>query len=365
MKISGFQSSIKPMPLSGWLPDVPYPVIISGPCSAESYDQIMQTAYGLHRTGMVAIFRSEVRKPRTRPDKFEGKGKEALKWLQEVKKKFGMMITVEVATPEHIDQALLHDVDILWIGARTTVNPFSVQQLADSLKGIDIPVLVKNPVNPDLELWIGVLERIYNTGINKIAAVHRGFNVYEKTPYRNAPLWDIPVQLKSLFPELPVFCDPSHIAGNRDLIHEIAQKALFLDMNGLMIESHFNPNNALTDPSQQIMPETLNHLIENLKIPRQYSSNPCREVELLRTKIDDLDYKWIQVLAERFDLVREIAAHKKDCKIPVLQVSRWNEILKTRLREAEKMGVNKELIELFLQHIHKESINIQAELLKS
>lgn len=364
MNISNIRSDINPRPLKKWIDNPGHPLIISGPCSAESHEQMIETARLLHKTGKVQVFRSGIWKPRTRPDKFEGRGKEALKWMKEVKEKFQMMTTVEVAIPEHVELALENEVDILWIGARTTVNPFSVQQICDALKGTDVPVLVKNPVNPDLALWIGVLERLFNAGIDKLVAVHRGFNVYEKTPYRNPPLWEIPVQLKSIFPNLPVICDPSHIAGNRDLIAEISQKALFLDMDGLMIETHHQPNKALTDPFQQILPSTMLQIIENLKIPEQSGITPCKEVEIIRSKIDDLDYKWIQIMAERFELVKEIARYKKDCKLPVLQVNRWNNILESRIKEAEKLGLSRELVEKFLHLIHKESINMQSELLK-
>ncbi len=352
-----------PLALDTWLSDFSHPLIISGPCSAESRDQVLKTASALNDTGLVTVFRSGIWKPRTRPNGFEGRGEEALKWIAEVKERFGFLTTVEVATPAHVEASLKHGVDILWIGARTGVNPFSVQELAASLRGVDVPVLVKNPVNPDLNLWIGVLERFYNAGIKKIVAVHRGFNIFEKTPYRNAPLWEIPIELKRLFPDLPVFCDPSHIAGNRELIYDVAQKALLLDMNGLMIETHTDPPNAMTDAAQQLTPKQLVHLIENLDIPNTSSHTPCQEIEILRSKIDDCDFRLINSLADRMELVKQIAVLKKECKLPVLQVNRWNKILETRLQAAQLKGVSKEMIQKILEIIHAESINLQTRIM--
>jgi len=353
-------SDLNPLALNTWLTDFSHPLIISGPCSAESHDQVMKTSSALHDTGVVSVFRSGIWKPRTRPSGFEGRGEEALKWIAEVKERYGFLTTVEVATPAHVEMCLKHGVDILWIGARTSVNPFSVQELADTLRGVDIPVLVKNPVNPDLNLWIGVLERFFKAGITKIAAVHRGFTIFEKTPYRNAPLWEIPIELKRLFPGLPVLCDPSHIAGNRELIYDVAQKALLLDMNGLMIETHIDPSNAMTDAAQQLTPHQLAHLIENLDIPDPSAHTPCQEIEVLRSKIDDCDFRLINSLADRMELVKQIAVLKKECKFPVLQINRWNQILETRIKAAQLKGVNQEMTKKILELIHAESINLQT-----
>ena len=253
---------MKIAPLNTWLPLTAEPLLIAGPCGAESLEQLIATAKGLKELNKVSLFRAGVWKPRTRPNAFEGKGEEALKWLNEIKKEFGFKITVEVANAQHTELALKYGIDVLWIGARTTVNPFSVQEIADVLKGTDIPVMVKNPIHADLQLWIGALERINNSGINKLAAIHRGFHVYGKTKYRNKPMWQLPIELRTLFPELPIICDPSHISGNKELIPSVAQKALDLGMNGLMIESHFNPSIALSDAEQQLTPIQLGELIE-------------------------------------------------------------------------------------------------------
>ncbi|MFW5758362.1 MAG: chorismate mutase [Bacteroidota bacterium] len=349
--------------LHTWFNNFSHPLIISGPCSAESYDQVMKTANALHDTGLVSVFRSGIWKPRTRPNGFEGRGEEALQWIVEAKERFGFLTTVEVATPAHVELCLKHGIDLLWIGARTSVNPFSIQELADTINGVDIPVLVKNPVNPDLNLWIGVLERFYKAGIKKLAAVHRGFTIFEKTPYRNAPLWEIPIELKRLFPELPVLCDPSHIAGNRELIPDVAQKAFLLDMNGLMVETHIDPANAMTDAAQQLTPQQLVQLIENLDIPDSSAHTPCKEIEVLRSKIDDCDFKLIQSLADRMELVKQIALLKKECKLPVLQVNRWNQILETRIKAAELKGMNREMIKKVLELIHAESISLQTRII--
>lgn len=243
------------------MPSATEPLLIAGPCGAESFEQLQQTAKGLKALNNVSLFRAGVWKPRTRPNAFEGKGEEALKWLAEIKKEFGFKITVEVANAQHTELALKYGIDVLWIGARTTVNPFSVQEIADVLKGTDVPVMVKNPIHADLQLWVGALERVSNSGITKLAAIHRGFYVYGKTKYRNKPMWQLPIELRTLFPELPIICDPSHISGNRELIPSIAQKALDLGMNGLMIESHFNPSIALSDAEQQLTPAQLGDLI--------------------------------------------------------------------------------------------------------
>ncbi len=351
------------IPLEGWLKPKCRPLLISGPCSAESREQILATAAQLHKTGLVSAFRSGVWKPRSRPSSFEGHGEIALKWLAEVKEKYGFPLAVEVATPKHVEACLKAGIDILWVGARTSVNPFSIQELADALRGVDVPVMIKNPLNPDLSLWMGVIERFYMSGINKLAAVHRGFNTYEKTRYRNEPLWDIPVKLKSNFPQLPVLCDPSHIAGKRSLLHEVIQQALLLDADGFMIESHHNPLVALTDAAQQVTPGELKKLVEKLKIPVKYEENPCKEMEILRNRVDELDKMLINTLSQRMNVVDDMAHIKKECEMTVLQIKRWKTIMETRTAYGVEKGLSKEFLESFLDLIHKESIKIQSKII--
>lgn len=352
------------MPLDEWLHPRSHPVIISGPCSAESREQVLTTAAALHRSGIVSAFRSGIWKPRTRPSEFEGHGVKALEWLREVKDRYGLPVAVEVATPGHIEACLQHGIDILWIGARTSVNPFSIQELAEALRGVDIPVMIKNPLNPDLALWIGVIERFYQSGIRKIAAIHRGFNTYEKTQFCNEPLWDIPIKLKSYFPSLPLLTDPSHITGKRSLLKEVAQQALLLDTDGFMIETHCNPEKALTDAAQQIKPAELSALVAGLKIPLKSDENPCRELEILRNRIDELDAMLVSILSNRMKVVNDIAHIKKECKMTVLQIKRWNNIIETRTSEGMAKGLSKEFLEKLLDLIHKESINIQSKIIR-
>lgn len=358
------QRQLETEPIESWLPAKHKPLIISGPCSAESREQVLDTAARLHATGLVSAFRSGIWKPRTRPGAFEGHGQAALEWLKEVHEKYGFPITVEVATPKHVEECLKAGIHILWIGARTSVNPFSVQELAEALKGVDIPVMVKNPLNPDLALWIGVIERFYMKGITKLAAIHRGFNTYEKSRYRNEPLWNIPIDLKSNFPDLPVLCDPSHIAGRRNLIQDVAQQALLLDMNGLMIEAHCNPEKALTDAAQQVTPEDLALLVNSLKIPTTAEENPCKELDIMRKRIDELDYQLINTLSKRMQIVYEIAHLKADCKMTVLQVKRWNQIIESRLQEGVEKGLTEKFLKDLLDLIHKESIELQSKIIK-
>ncbi len=351
------------IPISQWLKPKASPLIISGPCSAESRDQVMETARLLHQTGIVSAFRSGIWKPRTRPGAFEGNGVPALEWLKEVKQTYGFPLTVEVATTQHVEDCLKAGIDILWIGARTSVNPFSVQELAESLRGVDIPVMIKNPLNPELALWIGVIERFLMAGITKLAAVHRGFNTYEKTRYRNEPLWDIPIKLKSALPSLPIICDPSHIAGHRDYLKEIAQQALLLDVAGFMIETHCNPKAALTDADQQILPSELVELVGNLTIPVHTEDNPCRDLDFIRNRIDELDNSLITILSRRMNLVRDIARIKRDCKMTVLQVNRWNSIVESRTNDGMKKGLSEKFIRNVLDNIHQESIEIQSRII--
>lgn len=348
-----------------WLPSINEPLIISGPCGAESIEQLLKTAQQLKEINKVSLFRAGVWKPRTRPNSFEGKGEEALQWLTEVKKQFGFKITVEVANAHHTEMALKYGVDVLWIGARTTANPFSVQEIADALKGIDVPVMIKNPIHADLQLWIGAIERIYNSGISKIAAIHRGFHYYGKTKYRNKPFWQIPIELRTLFPDLPIICDSSHISGNKELIPSVSQKALDLGMNGLMIETHYNPDLALSDASQQYTPSQLNQLISKLVLRNQLSEDELITNKLsdFRKIIDEIDDELLNVLKKRMQIIEKIAIHKKEQNISIFQLGRWQEILRTRVQWADKIGVSRQHIEKICILLHQESIRLQNKLM--
>ena len=348
-----------------WLPSINEPLIISGPCGAESLEQLLKTAQQLKEINKVSLFRAGVWKPRTRPNSFEGKGEEALHWLTEVKKQFGFKITVEVANAQHTEMALKYGVDVLWIGARTTANPFSVQEIADALKGIDVPVMIKNPIHADLQLWIGAIERIYNSGISKIAAIHRGFHYYGKTKYRNKPFWQIPIELRTLFPDLPIICDSSHISGNKELIPSVSQKALDLGMNGLMIETHYNPDLALSDASQQYTPSQLNQLISKLVLRNQLSEDELITNKLsdFRKIIDEIDDELLNVLKKRMQIIEKIAIHKKEQNISIFQLGRWQEILRTRVQWADKIGVSRQHIEKICILLHEESIRLQNKLM--
>lgn len=347
-----------------WLPGTK-PLLIAGPCGAESPEQLLQTAERLKALDRVSLFRAGIWKPRTRPGAFEGKGEEALQWLRQVKKETGLMTTVEVANRQHAELALKHGVDVLWIGARTSANPFSVQEIADVLMGVKIPVMVKNPIHADLQLWIGAIERIYNSGISQIAAVHRGFHVYGKTKYRNKPMWQIPIELRTLFPDLPVICDPSHISGNRELIPSVSQKALDLGMDGLMIESHVRPSEALSDAQQQLTPEALGDLMSGLVIRKSTTDSVVVTDRLtqLRNIIDEVDDELMNVLKRRLQTIGEIGLYKKEHGITIFQLGRWQEILRTRGQWADKMGISRQHVEKLCQLLHEESIRVQNELM--
>lgn len=352
-------------PLPTWLPAIAQPLLIAGPCGAENPEQMRKTAEGLKATGKVSLFRAGIWKPRTRPNAFEGRGEEALPWLQDVKKEFGFKTTVEVANAHHAELALKYGVDVLWIGARTTVNPFSVQEIADVLKGVNVPVMIKNPIHADLQLWIGAIERIYNSGNHNIAAIHRGFHVYGKTKYRNKPMWQIPIELRTLFPNLPVICDPSHISGNRELIPAVAQKALNLGMNGLMIESHNNPAVALSDAEQQLTPKQLDGLMGKLLIRKTSPEEGVVTDKLaqLRDMIDEVDDELMNVLKKRVQIIEEIGHYKKEHNITIFQLERWQEILRTRGQWADKMGLSRQHVEKLCQLLHDESIRVQNALM--
>jgi len=351
------------IPLENWLDIKERPLVISGPCSAESEDQVLQIARAISAIPNVRIFRAGIWKPRTRPGLFEGVGIEGLKWLRKVKDQTGLLTTVEVANPEHVEAALKYEIDILWIGARTVVNPFSLQDLANILKGVDIPVMVKNPVNPDLNLWIGALERINQAGIKRLAAIHRGFYFFDKTPYRNAPMWEIPIELKRIIPGLPVICDPSHICGDRSFLAEIAQQALDLEMDGLMIESHIDPDHALTDPQQQITPDALAELVGSLVIRKEKGTIEFEsKLEVLRKEIDKIDTELIHILSRRMGIIDEMGKYKRDHNITILQLKRWSNIVQDRLTMAVDSGLNREFLQKLLEIVHNESIKRQAEI---
>jgi chorismate mutase len=351
--------------IAKWLPTASKPIIISGPCSAETEDQTIATAKQLAATGKVHALRAGIWKPRTRPGQYEGSGEEGLKWLIQAKKETGLPVTTEVANAAHVDACLKAGVDILWVGARTTVNPFSVQEVADALKGVDIPVMVKNPINPDLELWIGALERLNKAGLTKLAAIHRGFSSFEKGPFRNAPMWDLAIELKTRIPELDILCDPSHIAGNRELISFICQKALDLDMTGLMIESHINPDAAWSDAKQQVTPANLGKIIDGLVVRAVTSDNKTFKdtLSILRDQIDQLDDEIMSKLASRMKISEKIGQYKKENGVTILQVSRWEEIIETRITLGKAMGLTPEFTNELLKLIHQESIQVQTKVM--
>lgn len=340
------------------------PFLIAGPCSAESPEQLLTVARAVKALG-IRVMRAGVWKPRTRPNSFEGKGAEAFQWVKDVSKETGIAFATEVATPAHVQLACEAGVEILWIGARTTVNPFAVQEIADALKGINKIVLVKNPINPDLALWIGALERVHRSGINQLGAIHRGFSSFQKSRFRNQPLWQIPLELKVTYPEIPLLADPSHIAGNRDMIFEVSQKALDLDYDGLMIETHPDPDHALSDAQQQITPTALADILRQLRVSDRSSSNVVfiNRLESLREKIDNIDQELVEMLSLRMKLTEKIGDYKKENQVTVFQLERWNEIMSTRPEWAKLAQLNPEFIRELYKIIHDESIRIQTEIM--
>jgi chorismate mutase len=338
------------------------PLVIAGPCSAETEEQVMLTARELAGNG-VKIYRAGIWKPRTKPGGFEGIGTPGLAWLQRVKTETGLYVATEVATRRHVVEAVRHGLDVLWIGARTSVNPFAVQEIADALKatGFAGPVLIKNPVNPDLDLWTGAIERIYNAGIRKIAAIHRGFSTYDKTLYRNLPQWALPIELKRRLPNLPLLADPSHIGGKRELVAPLSQQAMDLNYDGLMIESHCAPDKAWSDKEQQITPDVLAYILSLLVI--RDTKQTTESLTVLRRQIDEKDHELLSVLAQRMRISREIGQYKKEHNMPVLQTGRYDEILAKRIARAEQMGINAHCIKIVLEAIHEESIRQQIEIL--
>lgn len=350
--------NLQPLNLPGIEPK--RPLIICGPCSAETEEQVMDTARQLYNNGF-RILRAGIWKPRTKPGGFEGHGEKALPWLKRVKDEIGMLTATEVATPAHVELALKYGIDILWVGARTSVNPFAVQELADSLKGVDVPVLVKNPVNPDLELWVGALERINGAGITRLGAIHRGFSSYDKKIYRNLPMWQIPIELSRRFPGLPIICDPSHIGGRRDLIAPLCQQAMDLGMDGLIIESHNNPEKAWSDANQQVTPEILEYIINLLVIRDEVVST--ENISALRRQIDDIDNSLIELLAKRMRISREIGQYKKEHGMTIVQTSRYAEILDKRGAQGSLCGIDSNCTRQIFESIHEESVRQQVEII--
>ncbi len=343
------------------------PLIISGPCSAETEEQVMQTAIRLAATGKVDILRAGIWKPRTRPGSFEGVGTKGLPWLQQARKETGLPVAVEVATGKQVEDALHFGVDVLWIGARTTVNPFSVQDVADALKGVDVPVLIKNPINPDLELWIGAVERVAKAGIKNIGLIHRGFSSYGNTEYRNAPMWHLAIEMKRRNPGMLMINDPSHICGRRDILLDVAQKAIDLDFDGLIIESHIDPDNAWSDAKQQVTPEKLGEMIDAI-IWRKETINSEElhaQMDKMRSQINHLDDELMQLLSQRMKVAEQIGNYKKENNITILQTNRWNEILERAFVKGEKAGLSKEFITKYFDAVHMESINHQNRIMNS
>lgn len=338
------------------------PVVIAGPCSAETEEQVTATARELAKNG-VKIFRAGIWKPRTKPGGFEGVGEQGLAWLRRVKDETGMLVATEVATKQHVKAALDAGVDVLWIGARTSANPFAMQEIADALVGVDVPVLVKNPVNPDLELWIGAMQRLYNAGLRRIGAIHRGFSAYGKHLYRNMPQWHIPIELRRRLPNLTIFCDPSHIGGKRELVAPLSQQAMDMGFDGLIIESHCEPDSAWSDKSQQVTPEVLNFILHTLVV--RDSVQTTESLALLRQQIDQIDSELLEALSKRMRVSREIGQYKKEHSMPVVQTGRYDDILNSRARSAEELGMSGEFMKVVYQAIHEESVRQQIEVLNN
>ena len=351
-------SGIKKLGLLGF--EEKRPLVIAGPCSAETKEQVLATAKRLASNG-VKIFRAGLWKPRTMPGRFEGNGIKALPWLQAVKKETGMLTATEIATAKNAEEALEHGVDLIWIGARTTANPFAVQEIADAIRGMDIPVLVKNPVNPDLDLWIGALQRINNAGIRRLGAIHRGFSTCDKILYRNHPHWHIPIELHRRIPNLPIICDPSHISGRRDLIAPLCQQAMDLHFDGLMIESHIDPKHAWSDATQQVTPEALKTILNNLVL--RETSRTTESLTEFRKQIDKIDTNLIELLAKRMRISREIGTYMKEHEMPILQATRYGDIIKKCTQQSIELSMDGEFIRVVFEAIHSESVRQQMEIM--
>jgi len=341
------------------------PLIISGPCSAETEEQVLQTAQRLADTGRVDVLRAGIWKPRTKPGLFEGIGVKGLPWLVQAKKQTGLPIAVEVATDKHVEDALQFDVDILWLGARTTVNPFSVQEIADALRGTNVPVLIKNPINPDLELWSGAIERLQKAGVKEIGMIHRGFSNYGNTQYRNAPMWHLPIEMKRRYPDMLLICDPSHICGNRLMLQSVAQKSIDLDFGGMMLESHIDPDNAWSDAKQQVTPERLKEILDSLVWRAENTTKEefITALATLREQINHIDDELMTLIGQRMKIADKIGTYKRDNNITILQTNRWNEILDRAITQGEKLGLSKEFVVRYFDAVHLESISHQNKVM--
>ena len=352
-------------PIKHWLPKIDNPLLISGPCSLESEEQTMATARELAKDKRVFIYRGGIWKPRTRPGSFEGMGSIALEWLKQVKQETGLMVGTEVANAQHVEECLKAGVDVLWIGARSTASPFVVQEIADVLKGTDQVIMVKNPVNPDVQLWIGALERLYQAGLKNLVAIHRGFTPFSETKYRNYPNWKTVIELRQLMPNLPIICDPSHISGKREFLFEISQKAFDIGLDGLMLESHIDPSCALSDKDQQVTPAELAKILDKLVIKYTSSNDPLFEnmLDTLRSRIDGIEHEIIEILASRMEIVKQIANYKKQNTVTALQINRWTQIMEDRLSIAHKLNLDETFIKIIFQLIHEDSVRQQTEIM--
>ena len=352
-------------PIKEWLPEIDNPLLIAGPCSLETEEQAMETAKLLANDKRVFVYRGGVWKPRTRPGTFEGVGSVGLKWLNMVKKETGLRVGTEVANAQHTEEALKAGLDVLWIGARSTASPFVVQEIADVVKGTGAVIMIKNPVNPDVQLWMGAVERIHQAGIKNIVAIHRGFTPFRETKYRNYPNWKTFIELRRLLPNLPVICDPSHIAGKREYLYEISQKAFDMGMDGLMLESHIDPSCALSDAAQQLTPADLAKLLDKLVVRHENVNNPDFEnqLDLLRNRIDAIDSELLEILASRVEIVKQIGKYKKDNNVTALQISRWTQLMDNRVNLGKKLDLNETFIKILFQLIHEDSVRMQTEIM--
>ena len=354
-------------PIKHWLPNIDNPLLISGPCSLESEEQTMATARELAKDKRVFVYRGGIWKPRTRPGSFEGMGSAALEWLSNVKRETGLLTGTEVANVQHVEECLKAGIDVMWIGARSTASPFTVQEIADALRGTDQIVMVKNPVNPDIQLWVGAFERLNQAGIKNLVAIHRGFTPFGESKYRNYPSWKTVIELRQLMPNLPIICDPSHISGKREYLFEISQKAFDLGLDGLMIESHIDPSCALSDKDQQVTPADLKKILDKLVIKYTSSNDPLFEnmLDKLRSRIDGIDHEIIEILASRMEIVKQIADYKKQNKVTALQINRWTQLLQDRIATAHKLNLDETFIKIIFQLIHEDSVRQQTEIMDS
>ncbi len=360
-------TNIEINPIKEWLPHINNPLLISGPCSLETEQQTLETAKLLAKDPRVFVYRGGVWKPRTRPGSFEGVGSIGLKWLQMVKKETGLPVGTEVANAQHTEEALKAGLDVVWIGARSTASPFVVQEIADVVKGSNTVVMVKNPVNPDVQLWVGAIERIYRAGIKNIVAIHRGFTPFSDTIYRNYPNWKTVIELRRVMPNLPIICDPSHIAGKRELLFEISQKAFDMGMEGLMLESHIDPSCALSDAAQQVTPADLAKLLDKLVIRHQTANNPEFEtrLDMLRSRIDAIDSELLEMLSSRVEIVKEIGRYKKENNVTALQINRWAQLMDNRVNIGKALDLNETFVKILFQLIHEDSVRMQTEIMDS